>query len=1016
MRAAAVEGLGGTLIGPRAAADWLAGVEPGTLSRAATAIAHWASRASALLGPATSDRRLLEELENLVARDLGFLCVQRVGHAIATTPAGAALVLAAAPWGRTMSPPQRHVLRACIDAGADWAIVFNGASLAIVDARAGAPRRVALLSLDQIATRAATAALAGALLEASAFDRRVMADAVRASDASSRELRHGLRAGVNHSLGALTGALGFDAAIAVLFRMLFVLFAEARALVPVWHAVYRDHYSIESLADRLPHDTRGLWAALEAGRRLLGDGCDAGLLRIAPFNGRLFARSGPRRWASSAALDSRLDRPASKALAALVSYSPAKGGARRVSYAELDVEELGSIYERVLDLDPAARGSVRKESGSFYTPRALTQFVVRRTLAPLVRGASSEKILSLRVVDPAMGSGAFLVAALHFLASALEIALVEEGALPAGDVAGADRQELRRMVAQRCLYGVDANPTAVMLAKLSLWLATLAGGKPLSFLDHRLKVGNSLVGMDPVMALRPPSRAVREAPLPLFDAESYRAAARNDAEDASRIAVLGENTVDEVRAKEKAYRAFAADGASLSGWRALADAWCAWWFMAPDERPDAREFGALVDALVRRTRRVPRRRIERRLDQAARIREKEHFFHWPIEFPDVFPAGFDAVIGNPPWEMLRAESGSSGRGALKEFVRRSGVYSLATGGHLNLYQLFVERALGLVRTGGRVGMILPWGLMADEGSAALRRRLIDGAAIDTLVRFDNASAIFQAHRSLRFAALTASQGAATETLELARAPGAGAVDDLPDAGALTPSVAITRDALASLGGPSLRIPDTADAERLALALKTARAHRALGDPAGWGAAFGRELNLTDDRAHFSKRGLPVLEGKHIGPFHADTTAVRHRIRTDAAARLLPGRPFDRARLAYRDVTALTNHQTLIAAVVPAGCVTGHSLFCLRNPWDAATQRALCIILNSAVANFLVRLFVSAHITTALIAWLPVPERQQATATLGHLRPARASRAELDALVAGLYGLSAGEVAALAPAI
>src|SRR5688500_9585176 len=197
MRAAAVDGLDGTLIGSRAAADWLSSVEAGALSRAAASIAHWSAHAGAALGPSASERRLLEELENLFARGLGFRCLQRPGHAIATTPAGAAVVLAAAPWGRPMSPPQRAVLRACIDAGADWGIVFNGATLAIVDARAGAPRRAALLSLERIATRTATATLAGALLDAQAVDRRVIADAVRASDASSRELRHGLREGVN---------------------------------------------------------------------------------------------------------------------------------------------------------------------------------------------------------------------------------------------------------------------------------------------------------------------------------------------------------------------------------------------------------------------------------------------------------------------------------------------------------------------------------------------------------------------------------------------------------------------------------------------------------------------------------------------------------------------------------------------------------------------------------------------------------------------------------------------------
>ena len=1016
MRVATVHGLSGTLIGERAAADWMSSLEPGMLSHGAASIAHWAARVSSALGPSASERRLLEEIENLFTRGLGFHCCQRADHSVATTSGGEAVVLAAVAWGQPLSPAPRRVLRACIDAAADWAIVFNGVALAIVDARAGAPRRAGILALEQLAARTESAVLAGALLDAGAVDRHVLAGAVRESDASSRELRGGLRDGVNRSLDALTGPLAFDAAIAVLFRMLFVLFAEARALVPVWHAVYRQHYSIESLAERVAGDGRGMWAALEAGRRLLGEGCEAGSLRIAPFNGRLFARSGPRRWAASPALDSALDRPAADALAALVSYTPAKGGARRVNYAELDVEELGSIYEGVLDLDPAAEGRARKESGSFYTPRALTAFVVRRTLAPLVHGASSDRILALRVVDPAMGSGAFLVAALHFLAAALERALVEEGALPDGDVREADRQELRRLVAQRCLFGVDANPTAVMLAKLSVWLATLAGGKPLSFLDHRLKTGNSLAGIDPAAALRPPSRARRDVPLPLFDSDGYRSAAREGAADAAQMAGLSENTLEQVRAKERAHRALASDAAALARWRTLADAWCAWWFLPPAHRADAREFGALADAVIRRSRRVPSRIIERRLREAARIQESQRFFHWPVEFPDVFPAGFDAVIGNPPWEMLRAESGSSGRSALKDFVRHAGVYSLATGGHLNLYQLFVERALQIVREGGRVGMILPWGLMSDEGSAPLRRRLVDGSQIDTLVRFDNSRGIFQAHRSLRFAAVTTSTGASTTTLDLTRAQDTDALDDMPDVGATDPSVAITRHALETLGGLSLRVPDVGDSGRLAIALRIARSHRALGDPAGWGAEFGRELNLTDDRAQFSRAGLPVLEGKHIRPFHADVAAARHRIRREAAARLLPARPFDRARLAYRDVTALTNHQTLIAAIVPAGCVTGHSLFCLRNPWDGPTQRALCVILNSAVANFLIRLFVSAHVTTALMSWLPVPDRSQSIAALVDVRASRTPPAERDLIVARLYGLSASEVEALAPAV
>ncbi|HUF22589.1 MAG TPA: N-6 DNA methylase, partial [Vicinamibacterales bacterium] len=690
---------------------------------------------------------------------------------------------------------------------------------------------------------------------------------------------------------------------------------------------------------------------------------------------------------------------------------PARGGARRVSYAELDVEELGSIYERVLDLDPAGEGRARKESGSFYTPRALTEFIARRTLAPLVAGASSRRILSLRVVDPAMGSGAFLVAALRFLASALEAALVREGALPEHDVLEADRQQLRRLVAQRCLYGVDANPTAALLARLSLWLATLSSDRPLGFLDHRLKCGNSLVGTDPKMASRAPGRASARAALPLFDAAAPVTALGGSAARARALARMAEDTLEDVRRKQKRFESLASGAAGITTWRSLCDAWCAWWFVPPSARMDAREYRALADALVRGSHVLSRRGLARRLRQAAASASAERFFHWPLEFPEVFAGGapgFDAVIGNPPWEMLRAGAGSPSRDRLKAFARGSGAFTLAAGGHLNLYQLFVERSLGLARHGGRIGMVLPWGLMTDDGSAALRAALFDGTHIDTLVRFDNRDGVFQAHRSLRFAALTTTVGEATPAFELTRVPGTSALDDLPDAGGAGRGPMLTRRAMEVLGGRGRRVPDAAGAAQLALALKLAGRHRGLGDPLGWGASFGRELNLTDDRRAFSPAGMPVLEGKHLHPFHVNASGARHHITRAAAARRLPARPFDRPRLAYRDVTAATNRQTLIAAIVPAGMVTSHSLFCLRNGWDRRSQHALCLILNSSVANFLIRLFVSSHVTTSLMAWLPVPDRGSAVEALSALEPGAAA----DARVRALYGLTKQEAAAI----
>ena len=150
-----------------------------------------------------------------------------------------------------------------------------------------------------------------------------------------------------------------------------------------------------------------------------------------------------------------------------------------------------------------------KSTGSFYTPQSLTDYVVRRTLHPLVAEAPAERILHLRLVDPAMGSAAFLVSACRYLARAYERALIREDACGESDIDEGDRAGFRRQIAQRCLFGVDLNPTAVQLARLSLWLATLSANKPLTFLDHRLVCGDSLLGASPVDIARQPPTAGR---------------------------------------------------------------------------------------------------------------------------------------------------------------------------------------------------------------------------------------------------------------------------------------------------------------------------------------------------------------------------------------------------------------------------------------------------------------------------------------------------------------------------
>jgi hypothetical protein len=148
---------------------------------------------------------------------------------------------------------------------------------------------------------------------------------------------------------------------------------------------------------------------------------------------------------------------------------------------------------------------------------------------------------------------------------------------------------------------------------------------------------------------------------------------------------------------------------------------------------------------------------------------------------------------------------------------------------------------------------------------------------------------------------------------------------------------------------------------------------ALGGITGWTCRFGRELNASDDRRHFTERGLPVLEGKSIEPFRVNLDLSSARITRSVAARILKTRPFDRPRLGYREVASATNRLTLFAAMIPADAVTTHTIFCLKEPLDAEAQLFLCGIFNSFVANYLVRLRGSTHVTASMMAQLPVPK-------------------------------------------
>ncbi len=252
-------------------------------------------------------------------------------------------------------------------------------------------------------------------------------------------------------------------------------------------------------------------------------------------------------------------------------------------------------------------------------------------------------------------------------------------------------------------------------------------------------------------------------------------------------------------------------------------------------------------------------------------------------------------MGDAPERHAREPSGARAvrrPQSLLRFIRESGLFPSCDRGHVNLYQPFLERTFSLARPGGRIGLVLPWGLAVDDGAAGLRRRMFAETEVDTIVGLDNADGLFPIHRGLRFLTLITTMGKPTGEFR-ARFGVRTAVDlsALPTSDAsILPHpefwpIRLTPTRVAAIGGASGRIPDLRRTQDLEWLDRLLSRHPRLG--AGWGLRFGRELNATDDRKHFGRHGLPIIDGKHVQPFVVDARAVTRRLSRARAARLLP---------------------------------------------------------------------------------------------------------------------------------
>ncbi len=342
----------------------------------------------------------------------------------------------------------------------------------------------------------------------------------------------------------------------------------------------------------------------------------------------------------------------------------------------------------------------RRRTGSHYTPRSLTEPIVRHALEPAFEhigpDARPEDVLALKVCDPAMGSGAFLVEACRALGDRLVRAWARwpetRPKIPEDED---EPLHARRLVAQRCLYGVDKNPRAVELAKLSLWLATLARDHEFTFLDHALKCGDSLVGLD-AKQIAAMHWDLAKPGLPLFrkfvadrvaEATKARAEIQSAPDDTAR-AVL--------EAKHRAIESFVADV------RVLGDAVISAFFA--EDKPKAREKRrATIESWVAGS---PARWDELRT-AAASLRTGEHPltpFHWAVEFPEVVSrenGGFDAIVGNPPF----AGKNTTIAGHRAHYLPWLQTLHAGSHGNSDLVAHFFRRAFRLLRESGVFGLI-----------------------------------------------------------------------------------------------------------------------------------------------------------------------------------------------------------------------------------------------------------------------------------------------------------------------
>ncbi len=620
---------------------------------------------------------------------------------------------------------------------------------------------------------------------------------------------------------------------------------------------------------------------------------------------------------------------------------------RRVNYREMDAEELGGVYEGLLEQQPQMVADAalprfelvgsgeRKQTGSYYTPTSVVQELIKLVLEPTLvarlKGKKTphekrETILNITVCDPACGSGHFLLAAARRLAQ--ELAHID-----AGDTEPSPpqvRSALRDAISH-CIYGVDLNPLAVDLCRLALWLDGHDPGRPLTFLDAHVKLGNSLVGataelvkggipdeaFDPIgdddkrissIVKKRNKQEQRQYSLFAADPAVWESMRDDLAIEALEITDLPEDRATQVAEQRERYRSFRRE--RVDPVMAPLDAWTAAFFWPlTSESPEPPTTGVLDSARPG----LPPVLSAGQQREVARLRLKHRFFHWPLEFPEVFAdGGFDVVLGNPPWDTLspdvkeffaiyepavRFQSPEDQRrlvDALLEnplisarwqehtrtlystvkFIKQSGRYRLFAPGNLgkgdfNVYRMFVEAALASARTGGWAAQVVPEGLYNGANAMAIREALFEKSSLAVILGFENTKEVWfkDIDSRTKFCVYAAQVIGRTEAFRTAF--GIRSVDQLRAAVA-GETLLLPVNLVHEFSPDALAIMELSSQLEVDIATKVYARWPKFGDESAGEPLrhYMREIDMGNDRDLFSETppGLPVYEGRMVGQF------------------------------------------------------------------------------------------------------------------------------------------------------